>query len=90
MIKWKSDVFKHLNNFDIVTMDEIIDMYKKQYEYLIDDGYELTHKDDKFGYKIVTDEMYEKIKFNGLGLRKGNNRIQLDLSNKTHRYGKDS
>ncbi len=89
MIKWKSDVFKHLNNFDIVTMDEIIDMYKKQYEHLIDDGYEPTHKDDKFGYKIVKDKMFEKIKFNGLGLRKGNNRIQLDLSNKTHRYGKD-
>ena len=61
MIKWKSDVFKHLNNFDIVTMDEIIDMYKKQYEYLIDDGYEPTHKDDKFEYKIVADEMFEKI-----------------------------
>ena len=35
MIKWKSDVFKHLNNFDIVTMDEIIDIYKKQCEYLL-------------------------------------------------------
>ena len=52
MIKWKSDVFKHLNNFDIVTMDEIIDIYKKQYEYLINDGYEPTHKNNKFNIKF--------------------------------------
>ena len=71
MIKWKSDVFKHLNNFDIVTMDEIIDMYKKQYEYLINDGYKPTHKDDKFEYKILTDEVYEKIKFKEVAPRAG-------------------
>lgn len=86
MIKWKTDTFSGLNNFQEISFKDLIELYKKQSNLLIEDGYKLSTKSSpitirkKTGNKVVFDNAgYEKEMQNGLL-----NIISLDLSNKSY------
>ena len=90
MIKWKTDVYKDIKNFDEFSFPELIDLYKKQHKLLLDDGYYDVTDDKALEWK--THHNGKKIWFNKIGLSKksdehlskyGNNNITLDLANKT-------
>ena len=90
MIKWKTDVYKDIKNFDEFSFPQLIDLYKKQYKLLLDDGYRRTTDQEPLKWNIHQNG--KKIKFNKIGLSKksdvhlskySRNNITLDFANKT-------
>jgi hypothetical protein len=82
MIKWKTDTFTNLKDFDYIPFEELVEVYyKKQLNYLLEDGYELKSKETPLEFFTMDKNT---IKFNKIAIAKGGNNITLDLGNKEY------
>ena len=60
MIKWKTDTFTNLKNFDYIPFEELVEVYyKKQLNYLLEDGYELKSKETPLEFLVCLSFSFE-------------------------------
>ena len=88
MIKWKSHIFSHLNNFDVLTFNDVLNLYKKQYNFLIENGYE-KYEEDKLDPFAVFLTKQNSFQFNPIRLKKNNEQTNITLDFNGKSYKKD-
>ena len=84
MIKWKTDTFANLKDFDYIPFKELVEVYyRKQLNYLLEDGYEVQSKDTPLEFFVQDNGHTIRFKKIAITNKDGNN-ITLDLGNKEY------